>query len=511
MKYLFPAGAARGTTAEVAVGGNLQSWPLQAWVDRSGVAFAAKEEKGKFAVTVAANAAPGVYWTRIYNAEGASAPLPFVVGTLPEVVEQEPNDNPTKAQSLPGSICTINGRLEKRGDVDMFAVSLAKGQTLVAAVTANELLGSPMDTVLQVVSPRGNVLAQNDDERGLDSFFAFQAPADGVYFLRLFAFPAAPDASISFAGGESFVYRLTVTTAGYLDGALPLAVSRAGPMNVEAYGWNLADVDRRQMLQAAPEESVLEFFSPQWAGGLSLPVVESASLIEAEPDDAAHPQPLPPHAIVSGRIDAPGDRDAFRLHLTQGQTYRFKLESRSLGYPLDSVLELRDASGKTISTADDADNKADSELDFAAPADGDYVLVVSDLYGHGGPRYFYRLSTSPLEADFVLSVPQHAYTLQAGKSLEIPVTVDRRHGFAGDIEIEVRGLPEGVTASPAKSISKDDTAKSAKLVLTSTKGEFSGAIRIGGNSSAPIRRSHLTAFILPSGQRVSELWLTVTK
>jgi hypothetical protein len=510
-KYLFPAGAARGTTVEVAAGGNLGGWPLQTWVNRPGVTFTATEEKGKFSVAVAPEAAPGVYSIRIYNAEGTAAPLPFIVGTLPEINELEPNDSPAKAQSLPGSLHTINGRLEKRGDVDLFAVSLTKGQTLVAAVTANETLSSPMDAVVQVVSLRGSVLMQNDDERGLDPLLAFTAPADGVYLLRLFAFPATPDASISFAGGESFVYRLTVTTGGYLDGALPLAVSRVGAMNVEACGWNLADADRWRTVEAAIDEPAVELFSPQWAGSISLPVVDSPCLLEAEPNDPARPQPLELPVIVSGRIDAAGDRDSFRLHLAKGQTWHLKLESGSLGYPLDSVLKVVDHSGKTVATGDDTGKSVDSELNFVAPADGDYTVVVADLYDHGGPRYLYRLSISPLEADFALSVSQHAFTLQAGKSLEIPVTIERRQNFAGDIEIQAMGLPEGITLSPVRSIAKDETAKTVKLTVTSMAGEFSGIFRIAGRSAEPVSRSHLAETPLSSGHSVNDLWLTVTK
>ncbi|HVX15550.1 MAG TPA: PPC domain-containing protein [Pirellulales bacterium] len=193
VKYLYPAGATRGTTVEVVAGGNAGDGPAQAWVSRSGMHVApVADKKGTFSIAVSPDAPPGLYWVRIHNAEGAAAPVPFVVDTLPNVNEQEPNDTVAKAQSITTPGCTVNGRLEKRGDVDVFAVSLKQNQTLVAAVTANGTLGSPMDSVLQVVMPRGSVLDQNDDERGLDSLLAFEAPADGTYLVRIFAFPAAP-------------------------------------------------------------------------------------------------------------------------------------------------------------------------------------------------------------------------------------------------------------------------------------------------------------------------------
>jgi hypothetical protein len=70
---------------------------------------------------------------------------------------------------------------------------------------------------------------------------SFEAPATGPYIVRLFAFPSTPDSSIRFAGGSAFVYRLTLTTGGYLDYAFPLAVGRDGPQTVKAIGWNIAE------------------------------------------------------------------------------------------------------------------------------------------------------------------------------------------------------------------------------------------------------------------------------
>ncbi|HJT32064.1 MAG TPA: pre-peptidase C-terminal domain-containing protein [Pirellulales bacterium] len=509
IKYVFPAGAARGAAVQVTVGGNPGGWPAQVWVDRPGIQIAAAEEQGKFAVTVAADAPPGVYWLRIYNAEGAAAPLPFIVGTLSEANEEEPNDSPAKPQSLASSNRTVNGRLEKRGDVDTFAVPLVKGQMLVAAVAAHETLGSPMDAVLQIVSPRGSVLAQSDDERGLDPLVTFAAPADGLYLVRIFAFPATPDASISLAGGETFVYRLTVTTGGFLDAALPLAASRA-PSTIEAFGWNISDTDKRLTLAPSADQTAVDLFLPQWAGAISLPVVDTPALCETEPNDLAHPQAIELPASVSGRIAEDGDRDAFRVHLAKGTTWRFKVDSRALGYPLDSVLRLVDGSGKVLATSDDAGKNIDAELNFTAPADGNYTLELSDLYEHSGGRYFYRLSLEPLGPDFSLSVAQHAYAVGLGKTLELPVTIDRRQNFSGEIEVAVVGLPDGVTCSPVKSLAQGDTAKTVKLTFTGS-AVFSGPIQIVGTATEPTSRRHLAETPLSLGARTSDLWLTVVK
>ena len=75
---------------------------------------------------------------RVADEEGASALRRFVVGTLPEVNEQEPNDDYRKPHALATANVTVNGRLAKAGDVDCFGLKLRKGQTLVASVEAKE-------------------------------------------------------------------------------------------------------------------------------------------------------------------------------------------------------------------------------------------------------------------------------------------------------------------------------------------------------------------------------------
>ena len=233
-----------GQSSTVTMSGKFDHWPVKCWVDGAGVSIEAGGEKGKLAVHVAADARPGVRWVRVYDEEGATSLRPFIIGTLPEIGEVEPNDDPRHPQAIGLTSATVNGRLAKRGDVDGYSVSLDQGQRLVADLEANRHLGSPMDAVLQVVSPAGFVLAQNDDAVGRDPRIVFEAPARGTFVIRLFAFPSKPDSSIRFAGGEAFIYRLTLTTGGFLEHVFPLAVSKECPATVTAIGTNIRECDR---------------------------------------------------------------------------------------------------------------------------------------------------------------------------------------------------------------------------------------------------------------------------
>src|SRR5215471_1979186 len=248
--YLYPAGAQRGTTVEVTAAGTFDA-STKVWASGKGASVEATKTAGKFKVTVAKDAIPGVYWLRAYNDDGASTLRPFIVGTLPEVTEKEPNDDFKKPHILDGS-CVVNGKLEKSGDVDCFAVQLKKGQTLVASLEANHTLRSPMDGMLQILSADGFVLEENNDFHGLDPQIAYTAKKDGTYIARVYAFPSQPDSSIRYFGSEACVYRLTLTTGAFADFVLPLAVSQDATQ-VEVEGWNLTPESRK--LTVAPGDN----------------------------------------------------------------------------------------------------------------------------------------------------------------------------------------------------------------------------------------------------------------
>ena len=508
---LFPAGAAQGQTVAVAASGSFDHWPVTGWADGRGVEVKAAAEKGKLSIVVAADAETGVRWVRLADEEGATSLRPFVVGSLPEVTEAEPNDDPKGPQRVDGPGATVNGRLAKPGDVDGFAVALGRGRVLVADLEANRHLGSPMDAVLQVVTPGGFVLEQNDDAVGRDPRIVFEAPADGNYLVRVFAFPATPDSSIRLAGGDAYLYRLTLTTGGFLDHAFPLAVSRDGPGPVEAAGPNIPEAARLLAVPTGDDgRDLLRLSHPLLAGTAEVRRVPGAAAIEAEPNDPGHPQAIPSVPALSGRIDPPGDVDAFLLPLKKGDARVIRVESRALGLPLDAALRLTDAGGKVLAEADDAGEGRDPELSFTAPADGAYRIAVRDLAGRGGPRFAYLLRVLAAEPDFALALPADRFTLVPGKATKVTVAIARKDGYAGVIEVAAEGLPRGVAAQPATSRPGDASAKAVTLEFLAEDAAPPGPVRIvGTEAEGPRRRRPARAAIEGFGATTDRPWLTI--
>ena len=285
----------------------------------------------------------------------------------------------------------VNGRLDRRGDVDTFAVRLDQGQTLVAEIEAQRVLASPLDAVVEIVSSTGFVLARNDDDQGIDPRILFIAPQTGVYLVRTFGFPAAPDSSIALAGGDAFLYRLTVTVGGFLDYTLPLAVA-SPTQQVQPAGWNLPTEIQYLTPVALPEPNRVAVVHPRLGNMLVLPVTSHPSILAREPSEAGKPQRIELPITITGRLEKPRDRDTFRFTAHKGETIDFRIESRTLGYPLDPVLEIFDGQGKSLVRVDDSADGRDAQLAFAVPADGEYDFAVTDLHRQGGPRFVYRLT-----------------------------------------------------------------------------------------------------------------------
>lgn len=558
LNYLYPAGARRGQTAPVTASGEFSTWPLVIWADRPGVVATCDKEKGKLNIEVAVDAVPGIYWLRLTDGEGASPPRPFIVGTLPEIAETEPNDAPDKPQVVEPRI-VVNGKLGRSGDADGYRVELKRGQTLVASAQANSILGSPLDGVIQVCElverpyttgqtrvVEAYVAVQSHDAVGLDPQLAFTAPKDGPYLVRLFAFPATPDSSIRFAGGENFVYRLTLTTGALVDHALPLALPREGG-RVWLGGWNLWDNVAAITVPAArtaadpltpPDGPVEWVWHAESAGAAPLVRIDQGYSVTSQVNDLLHPQEVLLPVTISGRLSAPGDVDVFAVHAKKDEKLRLRVAAKALGFQTDATLAVLDDSGKIVAEADDTGrDDRDPQLDFTAPADGRYRLLVRDLAGRGDARMVYRLTIEPVRPDFSLALSADSFVLEAGKPLEIPVNITVRDGLREAIEFHALNLPHGVTAEPVKFQPTGDTPTSSsgsgrrggkrgntqapsgpsvKLVL---KAEASAVqpggtpIRIEGRlaGSSPLIRFARFPLNLPLAGSHHAVWLTLRK
>jgi len=93
---------------------------------------------------------------------------------------------------------------------------------------------------------------------------------------------------------------------------------------------------------------------------------------------------------------------------------------------------------------------ADSQLVFEPPADGDYVVRVTDVRGFGdtadaAPAFHYTLAIRPPRPASRVSIDGRNPAVSPGSGRELGFTIDRLEGFAGPVRIDVTGLPPGFT------------------------------------------------------------------
>lgn len=474
---LFPAGGALGETVEVTATGTFANWPVQTWCNDPRIQIECAKDKGKLQIRIAADAATGIAWVRFFDGEGASSPRPFVIASLPSVREKEPNDSTKQAQQI-AVPAVVHGKYDKNGDADVYRIELAAGQTVVASLQSNNILGSPADPALQICNEQGQVLAVNQDADGIDSLLVYRAEAAGIYLVRTFALPATPNSSINFAGGELFIYRLTLTAGPFANHTFPLAVSREGQTELKLQGWH---VPAEAFPVSAPPSSASMpwYWSPPNAAGLvPLRVSDVPFLIASESANSADGQTIETPRCITGVIAKAKEVHRFKFAGKKGVKLAIAAEANNLGFDLDPLLKLTGPDGKLVTEADDMGKSADPTLNATLAADGEYVLEIRDLHRSGGPRHVYRLTIEEPQPKVTLSVAAGNYLVEAGKMVEIPVTIGRQNGFNDEIKVTAVDLPEGVSVIFGTSQAKGDSSKQVKLILNATADAKAGPIRI---------------------------------
>ena len=524
LNHLSPVAGQQGTTVAVAATGKWDAWPPQVWVDVPGVIFKPGKSDGNFDVEIAKDAAPGPHLVRLFDAHGASAPRFFIVSREAQKLEAQPNDDfrePQKIASLP---ITISGKLDKAGDVDSFAVTLTRGQTLVAWMEAY-VLASTFDGMLRITDTDGYQLAFNHDGRTLDPFLAWKAPRDGTFIVQTMGFVYPATSGVAFTGGEGCIYRLHLTAGPFVHHTLPLAIPRGKKIAVELIGWNFAsshaEIDGTQFPAGA---ETAELGLPGVATELPVMVSDIPEILEKEPNDtAASAQAVEIPSGITGRIDRANDEDRFTFTAVKGRAYSLKVTAARIGSPLDAWLKIENKDGKQLATNDDASGSRDPALTWTAPADGAFIAAIGDVSHRGSEDYLYRLVITEASPTVAATVTVHSFSVQPGKTAEAKVSVKRANGFKAKLQLTAKNLPEGLSATlvdvPDKdgdvtlkltaSVDAKPAGQPITLVLRETEGGAEHAARFfmiksGENNGVP---QGYTELVIPSTE---QLWLTIS-
>jgi len=526
LEHLYPVAVQLGSTNTISTAGKFDPWPPKVWVDSPGIVFNAETNSGKFTIEIATNASAGPHLIRVFNEQGASGPRFLIITREPQVAEREPNDDFSKPQLVDHLPVSLNGRLDKSGDVDSFAVGLEAGQTLIASVEAYTL-ASPVDTVLRLVDSHGMQIALNhDDGRTLDPFLAWTAKTAGTYVLQVFGFAYPATADVNYTGGAACVYSLHVSRGPYLGYTLPLGVQQGKPATLRLFGWNLGSNLRRECefdgssLAEDQRQAVLQI--PGIENALILPIGDGVESIEKEPNDSANEATrLDLPFAVTGCIEHPGDQDRFAFTVAKSEKLLLQVQSASLGFVLDAWLKIEDIKGKELAKSDDSGN-ADPVLEWTPGEDGTFVAAVGNVLNRGGADHLYRLSIRRPAPGLKAVVADNELRIEPGKTNEIKVTITRLHDWNSKLSVSAKGLPAGLKAEQVEVPDKEGQVV-LKLVASPDAKPFSGPIQVVVTVAESGRERRAIAELItsslnngvPNGfnklviESTEQLWLTV--
>ena len=386
-----------------------------------------------FLVKIAAECPQGVHEARVMTRLGISSSRAFTVGSTPELRQASPNTSVDKAMLLPvNSIC--NGVMTAR-NIDHYKFEASKGARIIVDCAARGI-DSKLNPVLIVADEKGRDIVAQRRGGAID----FKVPHDGVFVVKIH--------DLTFQGGAYFFYRLSV----------------------------------REMAGDGP---IMRLPSTMQVNSFSWPPPGLASVASTSENDEHDVQSVSLPCDIQGRFFPAADVDTYRFSAKKGETWWIEVASERLGRPTDpsvliqqivagenrkDVLELTDIASpvKVSSNGYSYDgppyNAGSSDVlgKFEVPADGDYLLKISDLFGgtRSDERNIYRLIIRKAKPDFAvvawalhmnlrngdrnaLSKPM---ALRRGTTMPLEVVVIRRDGFDGPIDLAMTELPDGMSA-----------------------------------------------------------------
>jgi hypothetical protein len=462
--HVMPVAVQRGKTTEVVVegqmnfegvnqalfeGGGIQAEPLPPEKKPTGKKGATNS--ARFKLTVAPDAALGVREFRVAGPLGASSAGQLVIVDYPVISES--GENGSLATANPVTVpCVVAGKIEAAEDVDFFRFRADAGKTFTFEVQCARLedkihdLQNHADPMLTLFDAQGRELAANDDCLFADPLLTYTFAKSGDYCIQV--------RDAKYEGDRRWVYALTITDRPTATLVFPMAGNPGTAIDVEPVG-PAKSVAQRVHIQL-PTKAGVHCLPLKLPGITTNPVPFIVSplpqVLEQEPNDA--PDKATRVSIpcgINGRIGTARDVDHYAFRAKKGQAVRFEVMARRFGTPLtsslDSVLDVLNSKGAVLANNDDANGK-DAALTFTPPEDGEYVLRIRDLNGKGGDSFVYYIEADYARPDFIVHCDPDKANIAPGASASWYVQVNRLNGFAGPVQIEVQGLPKGVTASP---------------------------------------------------------------
>lgn len=446
----MPMGGQVGSSVEITITGeNIEEADALSFSHPGITATRKLDDKGQpvanvYLVAIADDCPTGIHEARVMTKLGVSSSRVFNVGSLPETTRTTPNTSLETAMELQvNSIC--NAVMTKQA-VDYYSFEAAKGQRIVVDCAAQGI-DSKLKPVLIIADAQGADLLVERRGGSLD----FTAPETGPFVIKVH--------ELTYNGGPHYFYRLSLREAA-----------------------------ARAIVPPLPSTQTVSSFSWPPPG-----LAENAAASEAEPNNQhAEAQKITLPCVIAGSFFPAADVDTFEFTARKGDIWWVEVASERLGRPTDPSIVVQHVSGagateKLTDVVELADipspvKVSSNGYSYDGPPynagstdilgkveikeDGVHRLQIRDLFGgtRNDPRNVYRLVIRKAAPDFALvswalhmnlrngdrNALSKPIALRGGATMPMEVVVVRRDGFAGEIELLMDGLPDGVTATGLK-------------------------------------------------------------
>ncbi len=447
-------------------------------------------------------------------------PVALAVSDHDELVEQEPNNEPAKANRVPvpGG---ITGRFQQSDDTDCYVFTAKKGQKLLLDVQTLEL-SSPSLVFLVLKNGKTNAeLAKSNPQAQppTDQRLEFTAPDDGDYVLEV--------QHLNFAGGPSELYHLTIQPAAAFEltlsgdrfdlspgGLVPVGVQvarrgYAGPMDVSILG--PAGLTGSATLKAGQNATALVLQArDDLPLGLHVIVVQGKATVDGRPvthlaharaavsqELSALPYPSPPllSLVALGVREKAPFTLAFKanpLEAVPGQPATVTVTvTREKGFQEEITLNPPTNLPATVPAVKvpaipKDKNEIAFNLDLTKTPPGEYFAFVTAKAKREDKEF---ATTAPplvveLGPPFALQVDPTKLDLQPGAKAKLKVTARRRAGYKGPITLAVQKLPANVTAAAATIAADKDAAEIDVTVAPAATPAEVADVTIAGTATA---------------------------
>ncbi|MCI0742917.1 MAG: hypothetical protein L0Y72_28135 [Gemmataceae bacterium] len=295
-------------------------------------------------ITIPPAAPAGPVAVKVKSPAGESKEQSFIVDLFPLVAPAEGNDSPGTGQLVKLS-ASVAGKLDKAGDIDYYRFEAKPGQQLGVQLLT-KTVGSKIDPYLQLVDPRGRLLAESSD-----GVLGHVFPDAGTYAVGV--------RDRELRGGADMHYRLHLGEIPVVISLFPLGLERGQETDIRVKGVFLsADKVRVKVAADAAPGSKVSLSIPSALGQILGPreivVGEFPETLTAQKPHEKAPAYEGVIAVpgtANGYLHLSGQKDVWKFRAKKGERLILEVNARRLGSGLDSILEVLDEKNKPVPRA----------------------------------------------------------------------------------------------------------------------------------------------------------------